>query len=140
MAHCLDATDTSLRRYEPDNTATLVAAHDDPGHTEQKPVGTRWPVDGDNIVARVARTGAAVIGSRQAKPLPPDSEQRIGEFTELVATDIANAEAHDGAGGADSDKGSGIIGLIDRVEALGGHLRVLSPPGAGTTLDIVIPQ
>ncbi|SOJ52744.1 Sensor histidine kinase ComP [Mycobacterium simulans] len=339
LAQCLDATDTSLWRYEPDNTATLVAAHDDPGHTERKPVGTRWPVDGDNIVARVARTGrparvddseqaigaiptlirelglragvgtpiivggrlwgAAVVGSRQAKPLPPDSEQRIGEFTELVATAIANAEAHsalkasrarivtaaddarrrlerdlhdgaqqrlislalqlrlieadappelgplkaqisqavanlaaasadlqeiargihpaivstgglgpalkalarrcpipvrlnvaiegrlsesaeiaayyvvsealtnvarharasgvdidaktkgsdlllsirdDGAGGADCDKGSGIIGLIDRVEALGGHLRILSPPGAGTTLDIVIPQ
>ncbi|CAM4406945.1 GAF domain-containing protein [Mycobacterium basiliense] len=338
LAHCLGVTDTSLWRYESDDTATLVAAYEGTGHAERKPVGTRWPVRGDNIVAKVARTGgparldddqtatgdipalvrglglragvgtpiiverrlwgAAVVGSRQVMSLPPDTEERVAEFTELVATAIANAEAHsalkasrarivtaaddarrrlerdlhdgaqqrlvslavqlrlieaevppelgsvkgriarvvaelaaasadlqeiargihpaivssgglgpalkslarrcpipvtlnlaieerlsesteiaayyvvaealtnaarhahasgvdidakaqgsdlvlsirdDGAGGADSSQGSGLLGLIDRVEAIGGHLRVLSPPGAGTTLQVVIP-
>ncbi|WP_264063502.1 GAF domain-containing sensor histidine kinase [Mycobacterium montefiorense] len=338
LARCLAVTDTSLWRYEPDNTATLVAAFDDPGQTKRKPVGTRLPLEGDNMVNTVAHTGrparvddnetkigaiptlirglglrsgvatpifverrlwgAAVIGSRQAVPLPPDTEQRIGEFTELVATAIANAEAHaalkasrarivaaaddarrrlerdlhdgaqqrlvslalqlssigedlppelgplktqfseavaelasasadlreiargihpaivsigalgpalktlarrctipvtlhakiegrvsepaevaayyvvaealtnasrhaqasgvdidaqtngsdlvlfirdDGAGGADIENGSGLIGLIDRLEALGGHLSVRSPPGGGTTLHATIP-
>jgi signal transduction histidine kinase len=46
----------------------------------------------------------------------------------------------DGIGGADSTKGSGLIGLKDRIEALGGRLRVASPPGGGTTLDITIPR
>jgi signal transduction histidine kinase len=45
----------------------------------------------------------------------------------------------DGVGGADTKNGSGLIGLIDRLEALGGHLRVVSPPGAGTTLEATIP-
>lgn len=45
----------------------------------------------------------------------------------------------DGAGGADSSKGTGLIGMIDRVEALGGFLEVASPPGGGTRFDIAIP-
>jgi signal transduction histidine kinase len=39
-----------------------------------------------------------------------------------------------GVGGADPGAGSGLRGLADRVEALGGSLEVVSPAGAGTTL------
>uniref|UniRef100_UPI003F9B47EE GAF domain-containing sensor histidine kinase n=1 Tax=Mycobacterium sp. TaxID=1785 RepID=UPI003F9B47EE len=46
----------------------------------------------------------------------------------------------DGIGGADSGKGSGLIGLKDRIEVLGGRMRVDSPPGGGTTFDITIPH
>jgi len=47
---------------------------------------------------------------------------------------------HDnGRGGADFSLGSGLVGLKDRAEALGGHLRVDSPPGAGTALEITLP-
>jgi signal transduction histidine kinase len=45
----------------------------------------------------------------------------------------------DGIGGADPAKGSGLVGLGDRVEALGGRLQVISPTGSGTTLLIEIP-
>ena len=45
----------------------------------------------------------------------------------------------DGVGGADPRRGSGIIGLTDRVEALGGTITVLSPPGDGTTLHVHLP-
>jgi len=45
----------------------------------------------------------------------------------------------DGIGGADPSRGSGIIGLQDRVEALGGTISVLSPAGRGTTLDVQLP-
>ncbi|MFE7802453.1 GAF domain-containing protein [Nocardia sp. NPDC057440] len=45
----------------------------------------------------------------------------------------------DGVGGADPAEGSGLIGLIDRVEALGGHLHITSHPGCGTTLFMQIP-
>jgi len=44
-----------------------------------------------------------------------------------------------GVGGADSRNGSGLIGLKDRVEALGGHLEVVSPTGVGTSLHATIP-
>jgi len=45
----------------------------------------------------------------------------------------------DGIGGADPDQGSGLIGLSDRIEALGGTLQVTSPAGNGTTLLIEVP-
>ncbi len=45
----------------------------------------------------------------------------------------------DGVGGADADKGSGLRGLSDRVEALGGRLRVSSEPGRGTTVRAELP-
>jgi signal transduction histidine kinase len=338
LAQCLGVANASLWRYEPDGSATLVAARDDPAQKEQMPVGTRWSLEGENIVAMVADSsrparmdshdvavgdaaalirrvglrggvgapitvqnrlwGVAVVGSGPTEPLPPDAEQRVGEFTELVATAIANAEAraaltasrarivtaaddarrrlerdlHDGAqqrlvslalqlrtieagvpselgslkehisdtvaglnaasadlqelargihpailsrgglgpalkmlarrctipatvnleleerisesaevaayyvvaeaitnatrhahasgmdievlingsdlaltirddgvGGADSSNGSGLIGLVDRVEALGGHMQIASPPGGGTALRVAIP-
>jgi signal transduction histidine kinase len=45
----------------------------------------------------------------------------------------------DGIGGADPAKGSGLVGLSDRIEAVGGTLEVTSPAGNGTTLLIEIP-
>lgn len=45
----------------------------------------------------------------------------------------------DGVGGADPAAGTGLRGLSDRVETLGGTLRVLSPAGGGTRLTAVIP-
>jgi signal transduction histidine kinase len=45
----------------------------------------------------------------------------------------------DGVGGADPAHGSGLVGLRDRVEAVGGKLQVTSPAGHGTTVIIVIP-
>jgi signal transduction histidine kinase len=45
----------------------------------------------------------------------------------------------DGLGGADPARGSGLIGLTDRVQALGGTLTVLSPPGQGTTVRVELP-
>jgi signal transduction histidine kinase len=45
----------------------------------------------------------------------------------------------DGVGGADTRSGSGLRGLADRVEALGGRLRVWSPTGGGTRVRAEVP-
>jgi signal transduction histidine kinase len=45
----------------------------------------------------------------------------------------------DGVGGADPAGGSGLVGLSDRVEALGGSIRVRSSPGDGTHITAVLP-
>jgi signal transduction histidine kinase len=45
----------------------------------------------------------------------------------------------DGSGGADPTRGSGLIGLTDRVHALGGTFEVASPVGHGTTLLVTLP-
>jgi signal transduction histidine kinase len=45
----------------------------------------------------------------------------------------------DGVGGADTERGSGLRGLADRVEALGGRLKVWTPHGGGTRVQAEIP-
>jgi signal transduction histidine kinase len=42
-------------------------------------------------------------------------------------------------GGAFAGGGSGLIGLRDRVEALGGRIAVESPRGAGTSVLVTLP-
>jgi signal transduction histidine kinase len=54
---------------------------------------------------------------------------------ELLTVEVAD----DGIGGAAPGTGSGLRGLADRVEALGGTLTVSSPPGRGTTLRAEFP-
>jgi signal transduction histidine kinase len=45
----------------------------------------------------------------------------------------------DGVGGVDPARGSGIVGLTDRIEALGGTIAVTSPPGGGTSIALELP-
>jgi signal transduction histidine kinase len=64
----------------------------------------------------------------------------------LVHVDLAIEESRlrlcvrdDGIGGADPARGSGLIGLRDRVEVLGGTMDISSTPGAGTSMMVTIP-
>ena len=96
-----------------------------------------------------------------------ESEERLPEPVEVAAYYVAaealtNAAKHGGAshsrvrlerhdgllrllvsdngvGGADPSTGSGLTGIRDRVEALGGSLIVRSPHGKGTVLDVTLP-
>jgi signal transduction histidine kinase len=52
---------------------------------------------------------------------------------------VAVAVADDGVGGAQPRRGSGLVGLTDRIEALGGRLHIDSPRGRGTRLSAEIP-
>jgi PAS domain S-box-containing protein len=61
---------------------------------------------------------------------------RVGVSEASVVVEVSD----DGVGGADAAAGSGLRGLADRVEALGGSLEVLSPAGAGTSLRAEIPH
>lgn len=45
----------------------------------------------------------------------------------------------DGIGGADARRGSGLIGLVDRIQALGGTIQIESPLGGGTSVEVQIP-
>lgn len=56
VAAVLRVRNAGLVRYEPGGTATLVAAHDEPGLTTVS-VGTTFPLDGDDVIAMVRTTG-----------------------------------------------------------------------------------
>jgi signal transduction histidine kinase len=67
---------------------------------------------------------------------------RASEVNVCVEADGANLRLSirdNGIGGAHVGKGSGLIGLIDRIEALGGHMEISSHPGSGTSLLVKIP-
>jgi signal transduction histidine kinase len=80
--------------------------------------------------------------------LVSESLSNIGKhaFAKSATVDVARANGQvvvevvdDGVGGADTERGSGLRGLADRVEALEGRLRVWSPGGGGTRLRAEIP-
>jgi signal transduction histidine kinase len=61
-----------------------------------------------------------------------------------VEVTCANGVLHilvgdDGIGGADPARGSGLVGLHDRIEALGGTISVRSPTGEGTAVEVALP-
>jgi signal transduction histidine kinase len=133
LAEAHGVPNAAVWRYEPHGAATLLAAWDTPGATPM-PVGEQFPLEGDNVAARVRRTGrparmddhdgaagpaaakirelglrggvgapivvdgrlwgVAVVGSPRSEPLPPDTEGRVGDFADLVATAIANAQTN----------------------------------------------
>ena len=65
---------------------------------------------------------------------------RVVEVSAEIGDGVLELTIHDdGAGGAEPGRGSGLIGLIDRVEAIGGKLAVSSPPGEGTTMEVRLP-
>ena len=93
------------------------------------------------------------LGRRSAVPVQLDLAiaDRLAERVEIgayyvVSEALTNAAKHaraskadDGVGGADPSRGSGLTGLADRVEALGGTIWIASSPGEGTSLRIELP-
>ena len=59
------------------------------------------------------------------------SRPRVMTFTFRYATTVL--------GEPDAGNGSGLIGLVDRVEALGGRIDIVNIGGDGTSLDVLIP-
>jgi signal transduction histidine kinase len=60
---------------------------------------------------------------------------RVAHVADALLVEIVD----DGSGGADPSSGTGLRGLADRVDALGGRLEVESPPGAGTRVSARLP-
>lgn len=74
--------------------AARMGSHDNArgaGAAYMRRLGVRCSV-GAPIVVGGRLWGAAIVGSTQPGPLPPDCEARVGDFADLVGTAIANAE------------------------------------------------
>jgi signal transduction histidine kinase len=76
---------------------------------------------------------ALTNASKHAAPSPV--RIRVAREGGALALEVAD----DGPGGADAAGGTGLRGLADRVDALGGRLEVDSPPGAGTRVSARLP-
>ena len=65
--------------------------------------------------------------------------KRVQVSLDLVDDVLRFSIRDDGIGGADASLGSGLTGLRDRIEALGGRLHIESPRGRGTSIEVEIP-
>jgi signal transduction histidine kinase len=84
------------------------------------------------LAAYYAVAEALTNAAKHAQATVVDVDVQAGE-------DVLHVRVRDdGRGGADPAGGSGLVGLTDRVEALGGRLSLRSPPGAGTTVQIAL--
>ncbi|HEX2284611.1 MAG TPA: GAF domain-containing protein, partial [Mycobacterium sp.] len=133
MGRCLKVGGAAVSRFDGEAITLLALADIPPEIAELIPFGEQVPLEGDNVLTRVYRTGrsarmdgheratgpiadrmrelgiqsvvavpivvggrlwgTATAGSTSPEPLPPDIEERIGDFTDLAATAIANAAA-----------------------------------------------
>jgi signal transduction histidine kinase len=64
---------------------------------------------------------------------------RVSLRVETAADRLRMGVEDDGVGGAEFGRGSGLVGLKDRVEALGGRITLQSDQGAGTSLAVELP-
>lgn len=91
-------------------------------------------------ISRAAELTAFYLVSEALANIAKHSQASSATIDVSVAGDSLVIEiSDDGVGGADTKRGSGLRGLADRVEAVGGRFMVWSPSGGGTTLRAEIP-
>ena len=91
----LDGESVTAMIFRTGRAARMVSYENAPGSVaaRMRDLGLRTAV-GAPIVVDGRLWGAAIVGWSRPEPLPPDTEARVGEFADLVATAIANTEAH----------------------------------------------
>ncbi|WP_433087016.1 sensor histidine kinase [Dactylosporangium sp. CA-052675] len=97
-------------------------------------------VDTDRRLSSTIETAAYYLVSESLTNAARHAHASVVQITVTTDADTLRLAIHDdGIGGADPARGSGLTGLRDRVETLGGRLTITSPPGAGTSLLATIP-
>ena len=115
----------------------LVAALDNLAHNTPIPVALSAEIGAlePEIEAAVYFTCAESL----ANVVKHASASQVTIVVREEGADLVATVADDGVGGARLGAGSGLQGLVDRVEAIGGRLRIESRPGAGTRLTVIVP-
>ena len=140
VAESLDELRTLARGLHP----AVVSAHGLPVALEELAVRAAVPVDLsvelDERLPEPVEVAAYYVVS--------ESLTNIGKHARATRASVAITRDHDrvvveivddGIGGANTESGTGLRGLADRVEALGGRLRIWTPPGGGTRVLAEVP-
>ncbi len=103
------------------------------------PVPVSLDVSADGLSDDVAMTAYFVASEAMTNAVkhagPVSIGVRVSRTGDLVTVRVSD----DGPGGAEVRPGAGLAGLVDRVEAAGGALRLTSPVGGGTRVEAVLP-
>jgi signal transduction histidine kinase len=106
----------------------------------RSPIPVRLDLRTEGRLAEPVEVAAFYVVSETLTNAAKHSKAAIVTIDVEAADDMLHISVQDdGAGGADFTHGSGLVGLKDRVEALGGRIAVGSPPGAGTVIDVQLP-
>lgn len=101
------------------------------------------PVEVDGAVPRCRPAAEAAAYFLVAEALTNAARHADASLVTITVSAADNqltvAVSDDGRGGAEAGPGTGLQGLVDRLEALGGTVRVISPLGGGTTIEGTIP-
>jgi signal transduction histidine kinase len=102
-----------------------------------KEIDVRLP---ERLPDAVEATLYFIAGEAVANALRHAGAKRVCLSVAIAGEQLVLTVSDDGAGGADPRNGTGLLGLADRLEAIGGTLEITSDPGAGTTLRAFVPQ
>jgi PAS domain S-box-containing protein len=106
----------------------------------RSPIPVTLDVEADTQLPEPVEVGAYFVASEAlANAVKHAQASRIEVSLAQRHSSLVLSIRDDGVGGAGPGQGSGLIGLQDRVEALGGTIRIDSPPGAGTSLVATLP-
>jgi signal transduction histidine kinase len=106
----------------------------------RSPVPVRLNVAVDGRLPEHLEVAAYYVVSEALTNAAKHASASAVDVTVMATEDILAVRVHDdGRGGARLGHGSGLVGLHDRVEALGGRLQLVSPVGGGTTLQAELP-
>jgi signal transduction histidine kinase len=116
----------------------LAPALDALAHRSRIPVTFDLRTDA-RLPERVEVTAYYVVSEALTNAAKHSNASGVEVAADAIDDAFRLSVSDDGVGGADLTRGSGLVGLKDRVEAIGGTLTVQSSPGQGTRLNIEVP-
>jgi signal transduction histidine kinase len=107
---------------------------------ERMPIPVTTNVDGiDRLITPVEATAYFVVSEALTNAVKHSGASSIRISLDRIGSELALVVEDDGVGGAAVSGGSGLLGLSDRVAALGGSFTLTSPQAGGTTIAVRIP-
>jgi signal transduction histidine kinase len=107
--------------------------------TERAPIPVHLEIETDRLDEAVEVAAYYVVAEALANAIRYADADSVDVRVERRDGSLHVEVADTGRGGADPDGGTGLRGLVDRVETLGGHLSVESAPGSGTRVRAELP-
>jgi PAS domain S-box-containing protein len=108
--------------------------------TRRSPIPAELEIDvPDRLPESVEIAAYYVVSESLANVVKHAKASYVSVELDVVDDWLRASVRDDGIGGADTGRGSGLTGLVDRVEALGGRLSLTSTPRQGTTVTVALP-
>lgn len=117
----------------------LTAATEDLVDRLEMPATLTSDIDHAALSPATTHTAYFVVAEALANAVKHSRAERVDVRLSIEGERLRMEVVDDGIGGARLDRGTGLRGLVDRVDVLGGAIDVASPTGKGTTVRVELP-